>query len=59
MGGASSAYGERRGVCKVLVGKSEGKRPLWRPRCKWEFNIEAHLQEVDCGGYGIDRASSG
>jgi hypothetical protein len=31
MGGACSMYGERRGVYKVLVGKSEGKRPLGRP----------------------------
>jgi hypothetical protein len=31
MGGACSAYGERKGVYKVLVGKPEGKRPLGRP----------------------------
>jgi hypothetical protein len=28
--------GERRGVYRVLVGRPEGKRPLGRPRCKWE-----------------------
>jgi hypothetical protein len=32
--------GEGRGVYRVLVGKPEGKRPLWRPRCRWEDNIK-------------------
>ena len=41
--------GERRGVCGVLVGKSEGKRPLVRPRFRWEDNIKKDLQEVGCG----------
>jgi len=49
MGGAGSAYGERRGICRVLVGRSEEKRPLWRPRRSWEFNIKVHLQAVECG----------
>ena len=34
----------------VLVGKPEGKRPLGRPRHRWEDNIEVDLQEVGCGG---------
>jgi hypothetical protein len=42
--------GERRGIYRVLVGKSEGKRPLGRPRHKWEDNITMDLQEVGCGG---------
>jgi len=42
--------GERRGVYRVLVGKPEGKRPLGRPRRKWEDNIKIDLQEVGCGG---------
>jgi len=42
--------GERRGVCRVLVGKPEGKRPLGRPRRRWEDNIKKDLQEVGCGG---------
>jgi hypothetical protein len=50
MGGACSAYGERRGVYRVLVGKSEGKRPLGRLRRRWENNIKMDLQEVGCGG---------
>ena len=50
---------ERRGVYGVLVGKPEGKRPLGSPRRRWEDNIRMDLQEVGCGGYGIDRAGSG
>ena len=42
--------GERRGVYRVLVGKPEGKRPLERPRRRWEDNIKMDLQEVGCGG---------
>ena len=38
-----------RGVHRVLVGKPEGKRPLWRPRCRWEDNIKMDLQEVEGG----------
>jgi len=49
MGGACSVYGERRGVYRVLVGKPEGKRPLGRPRSRWEDNIKMDLQEVGCG----------
>ena len=48
--------GERRGVYRVLVGKPEGKRPLWRPRRRWE-DIKMGLQEVGCGGMdGIEVA---
>ena len=42
--------GERKGVYRVLVGKPEGKRPLGRPRLRWEDNIKTDLQEVGCGG---------
>jgi hypothetical protein len=38
--------GERRGAYSVLVGKPEGKRPLVRPRHRWEDNIKIVLQEV-------------
>jgi len=41
---------ERRGAYRVLVGKPEGKRPLGRPRHRWENNIKMDLQEVVCGG---------
>jgi hypothetical protein len=40
---------EGRGVYRVLVGKSEGKRPLGRPRRRWEDNVRMDLQEVGCG----------
>jgi len=39
---------ESRGGCRVLVGKPEGKRPLGRPRPRWENNIKMALQEVGC-----------
>jgi hypothetical protein len=42
--------GEGRGIYRVLVGKSEGKRPFWRSRLRWEYNIKMDLQEVGCGG---------
>ena len=49
MGGARSTYGERRGIYRVLLGKPERKRPLERPRRRWEDNIKKDLQEVECG----------
>jgi hypothetical protein len=39
-------YGEEKGVYRVLVGKPEGKRPIGRPRRRWEDNIKMGLQEV-------------
>ena len=42
--------GARRGVYRVLVGKAEGKRPLGRPRIRWEDNIKTDLQKVGSGG---------
>ena len=41
--------GEKGGVYRVLVGKPEGKRPLGRPKLRWEDNIKMDLQEVECG----------
>jgi hypothetical protein len=38
--------GENRGVHRVLVGRPEGKRPLGRPKRRWEDNIKLDLQEV-------------
>ena len=54
MGGECSRYGARRGTYRVLVGKPEGKRPLGRPRRRSENNIKMDLQEVRCGGHGLD-----
>jgi len=42
------------GVYRVLLGKLEGKGPLGRPRRRWEDNIKMVLQEVGCGGYGLN-----
>jgi len=44
--GHVSRMGEDRGVHRVLVGKPEGKRPLGRPRRRWEDNIKVYLREV-------------
>jgi len=49
MGGTCRAYGERRGVYRVLVWKPKGKIPLGRPRRRWEDNIKMDLREVICG----------
>jgi hypothetical protein len=49
--GHGAHMGEGRGVHRVLVRKPEGKRPLERPRRRWEYNIKMDLQEV--GGSGV------
>jgi len=55
--GHVARMGESRSVYRVLVMKPEGKRPLGRPRRKWDDNIKMDLQDVGCGGMGwIDRA---
>jgi hypothetical protein len=41
---------EGRGVYRVLVGRPEGKRPLGRPRCRWEVNIKIDLRELGSMG---------
>jgi len=46
--GHVARMGERRGVCRDLVGKPEGRRPLGRLRRRWEDNIKMDLQEVGC-----------
>jgi hypothetical protein len=50
-----------RGEYWVLVGKLEGRRPLERPRRRWENNIEMDLQEIGWwgGGYNLDLYGSG
>jgi hypothetical protein len=48
---ACSTYrGEGRGTYRILVGRPEGRRPLGRPRLRWEDNIKMDLQDV---GWGI------
>ena len=50
--GHVACMGEGRGVHRVVVGRPEGKRPLRRPRHRWEDNIKMDLQEVDVVGTG-------
>jgi hypothetical protein len=42
--------GEKTGAYRILVGRPEGRRPLGRPRRRWEDNIEMDLREVGWGG---------
>jgi hypothetical protein len=51
IGRACSTYGEGRGAYRILVGKPEGKRPLWRPRQRWEDNSKVDLQEAGLGAW--------
>jgi hypothetical protein len=41
---------EGRGVYRILLGRPEGKRPLGRPRRRWEANIKMDLREIGIGG---------
>jgi hypothetical protein len=47
--GHVARMGEVRGACKILVGKPEGRRPLGRPRRRWEDNIGMDLREIGSG----------
>jgi hypothetical protein len=49
--GHVARMGERRGAYRALVGKPEGRRPLGRPRRKWEDNIRMDLREVGWGAW--------
>jgi hypothetical protein len=52
--------GEKRKVYKVLVGKPEGKRPLERPRRRWEDGIRLDLKEIGLRGWiGFDWLRTG
>jgi len=48
--GLVSRMAEGRNVYRVLIGKPEGKRPLGRPRRRWEVNIEMDLMEIGVHG---------
>jgi hypothetical protein len=50
MGGACSPFGERSGVYRVLVGKREGRRPLEKPKRRWEGNTKMDFKGIDGGG---------
>jgi hypothetical protein len=53
MGRACSTNGEKRKACRILVGRSEGKRPLGRHRHRWEDNIRMNLRENEWGGMNM------
>jgi hypothetical protein len=42
---------EKRGAYRILLGRPEGRRPLWRPRHRWEDTIKTDLQEVGWGSW--------
>jgi hypothetical protein len=48
--GHVTRMGEGREAYRVLVGKSEGKRPLGRPRCRWEDRTRMDLRDIGWGG---------
>ena len=51
---------EGRSAFKILTGKPTGKRPLGRPRCRWEDNIRMDLEEIDINaGIGLIRLRVG
>jgi hypothetical protein len=51
--------GERRGAYRALVGKPEGRRPLERPKHRWEDNIKMDLLRGWVGGHRLDLSGSG
>jgi hypothetical protein len=60
MGGACSTNGVKINAYRILVGRPEGKRPLGRPRHRWEDNIIMDLREIEWGGmYWVDLAQDG
>jgi hypothetical protein len=54
LAGHVARMGEGRGVYRVLVGRPEGKRPLERPRHRWEGNIKMDLREIGMGRTGFN-----
>jgi hypothetical protein len=50
VGWTCGMHGEGRGVYRVLVVRPEGKRPLKRPRHRWEGNIKMDLREIEING---------
>jgi hypothetical protein len=51
--------GEKSNAYRVLVGKPKGKRPLGRPRRRWEDNNKMYLKSDMMGWYVLDRCDSG
>jgi hypothetical protein len=57
--GHLARMGAVRGAYNILVGRPEGRRPLGRPRRRWEDNIKMDLREIGFGGCGLDSFGSG
>jgi hypothetical protein len=57
--GHVACMGEMRSVYKILVRKPEGRRPLERPRCRWEGNIRIDLREMEDGADWMHLAQGG
>jgi hypothetical protein len=53
MGRTCRTNGEKGNAFRILLGKSEGKSPLGRPRRRWMGNIKMHLREIGWGGMGM------
>jgi hypothetical protein len=53
LAGHVARMGDRRNAYKILVGKPEGKRPLGRPRLRWEDNTRMDLREIGWGGMDL------
>jgi hypothetical protein len=51
--GHVARMGEGRGAYRILVGRPEGRRPLERPRRRWEDNIKIYLHDVEWGGVAL------
>jgi hypothetical protein len=56
--GYVACIGAKRNAYIILVAKLEGKRPLGRPRGRWEDNIKMHLRDR-MALYGLDKSGSG
>jgi hypothetical protein len=59
MGRACSTNGGKRNAYRILVGKLEGKKPLGRPRRRWEDNIKMDLREIGWGGMDLINLAQG
>jgi hypothetical protein len=51
--GHVTCMGEGRGAYRIWVGRPEGRRPLGRPRCRWEDNIKMDLSRIGKGAHGL------
>jgi hypothetical protein len=50
MARACGTHGEKKNRCRMLVGKFEGKRPVERPRHRWEYEITIYFKEIELEG---------